>query len=165
MTTPSQPSPPFQFGLSSLLLITTLAAVVMSVSVMVPGIGIVLAIIATPALIRTYVLVQRSREDGKLASVQEKTLLFLACLGISALIALATGAAFFVTCLVGVFAGSAGKIDTSVTIGLIVGTLAGLIVLIPLMVNWFKRPTAERGNPLLKNLESTTAEPPPESDP
>ena len=49
MTNPSEPSPPFQFGLSSLLLITTLAAVVMSVSVMVPGIGIALAVISTPA--------------------------------------------------------------------------------------------------------------------
>ena len=57
-----QSAAPFQFGLSSLLLITTLVAVIMSVSVMVPGIGILLAIISVPALVRTYVLVRRKRE-------------------------------------------------------------------------------------------------------
>ena len=56
----SSKPPPFQFGLSSLLLITTLAAVVMSVGVMVPGVGIALAIVATPALIRTYILTRRA---------------------------------------------------------------------------------------------------------
>ena len=98
---PSGPqSPPFQFGISSLLLITTLVAVVMSVSVMVPGIGIALAVLATPALARTYVLSRRSRADGKPASAGEKVALFMMCLGIATLIALATGAAFFAACFV-----------------------------------------------------------------
>ena len=141
-TSPPRPqAPPFQFGLSSLLLITTLAAVIMSVGVMVPGIGIALAVISTPALIRTYVLVRRSRADGKPASTQEKFVFFVTCLGIAALIALVTGVAFFVTCLVGfVVSGSGlGSLDTGFTVGMILGTIAGLIVVILLMRSWFKQ--------------------------
>lgn len=167
-TRPAKPPPPrFQFGLSSLFLITTLAAVVMSISVMLPGIGIWLAIIATPALVRTYVLVRRSRADGKPASTEEKVVLFMACLGIAALIALATGAAFFVACFVGFWGGAAGGggLDRGSWGGGILGTFAGLIVLVLLMVKWFtwvKRPTTR--NALLKNPETAPAEPPPESD-
>ena len=143
-SSPRPQAPPFQFGLSSLLLITTLAAVIMSVSVMVPGVGILLAILATPALIRTYVLVRRSRADGKPAPTQEKFVLFITCLGISALIALGTGAAFFVTCLVGLAGGAAASgggwrgLDTGMTVGMILGTFVGLIVLILFLVKWFK---------------------------
>lgn len=162
-------SPPFQFGLSSLLLITTLAAVVMSVSVMVPGVGIALAVLATPALIRTYVLVRRSRAGDKPATMNEKVLLFMACLAIATLIAMATGAAFFAACFLGFWGGSAaagGGMD-SVAVGLItgpiLGLLAGLPVLTVLMVKWFRRPV--KSPPITLDLMSTTAEPPPGAGP
>jgi hypothetical protein len=141
---PSQ-SPPFQFGLSSLLLITTLAAVVMSVSVMLPGLGIALAVISVPALVRTYVLVRGSRADGKPASAQEKVVLFLTCLGIAAIIAIVTGAAFFVTCLVGFIGTSAASggvpssLDKSLTIGVVLGAGVGIPLLVVLLRWWFRQ--------------------------
>ncbi len=143
------PSPPFQFGLSSLLLITTLAAVVMSVSVMVPGLGIALAVISAPALIRTYVVVRNSREEGGVASIQEKIVLFLVCLCVSGLIALATGAAFFVTCFVGFWGSSAvaggglGSLGLGFLVGGLLGMAAGVTVFILLFRLWFKRSPRE----------------------
>ena len=158
---PRSQAPPFQFGLSSLLLITTLGAVIMSVGVMVPGIGILLAVISTPALIRTYVLVRRSRADGKPASTQEKFVLFVTCLGIAALIAVATGVAFFVTCFVGFFA----SLERGMTVGMILGTIGGLIVAILLIRFWFKQTgLSEKPLDYLRRDHTYPAELPPEGD-
>ncbi len=49
----------FQFGLSSIMLIITLAAVLLGVYEMAPGIGIALAIVAIPALIPTCIISMR----------------------------------------------------------------------------------------------------------
>jgi hypothetical protein len=137
---------PFQFGLSTMLLITTLVAVILSVSLMVPGVGICLAIVSVPALVRTYILVRRKREVGKSASNQEKALLFLACACIALLIALATGAAFFVPCFVGFMAGMnigasrANELGMGPIIGGISGTCFALPLLIYLLFIWFRYP-------------------------
>ena len=166
---PAPPSPPFQFGISSMLLITTLAAVVLSVTVMVPGIGIALAVVATPALVRTYMLTRRRRDSDKPVATGEKIVLFMMCLGIATLVALATGAAFFVTCFVsfwGVSAANGGRpaLDAGLTIGVILGTFAGLTVLIVLLVKWLARPAKKIEVP--KSLDLTTwLDTPPEGDP
>ena len=68
-------SPPFQFQLSSLLLVMTLFAVVMSASVTLPWAGIGLAVLAVPALTRTYVEMRRLPEDSDPVSLAEKALL------------------------------------------------------------------------------------------
>jgi hypothetical protein len=139
-------SAPFQFGLSSMLLITTLVAVIMSVSVMVPGIGISLAIVSVPALVRTYVLVRRRREAGMPATSHDKAVLFVMCLGIAVLISIATGAAFFASCFAGfivVSSASGGRmsaLDSGLMAGGILGTICGLALLIFLLVKWFRYP-------------------------
>jgi hypothetical protein len=151
-----------------MLLITTLAAVVMSVSVMAPGIGIALAVVATPALVRTYMLTRHRRDSDKPVAAGEKIVLFMMCLGIATLIALAAGAAFFVTCFFGFGVTSAGigkgSLDAGVTIGVILGTIAGLVVLIVLLVKWLRRPAKKIEVP--KSLDVTTwLDTPPEGDP
>jgi hypothetical protein len=135
---------PFQFGLSSLLLITTLVAVIMSVSVMVPGIGIFLAIVSVPALVRTYILIRRQRDEGKSASNRDKAVLFLLCLGIAALIALAVGVAFFMTCLGGFAIGSNHSLDTGFAVGGTVGTCCAVPLSIYLLWIWFRYPRKKR---------------------
>ena len=140
---------PFQFGLSSMLLITTLVAVIMSVSVMVPGIGIALAIVSVPALLRTYVLVRRKRENGETVTNQDKALLFVLCLGIALLIAIAAGAAFFVPCLAGAFSCNAvSKHGDGIFVGAMIGAIAGLIasltVLIYVLRKWFSHSSEKR---------------------
>jgi hypothetical protein len=138
MSTPAR----FQFGLSSMLLITTLVAVIMSVSLMVPGIGIALAMASVPALLRTYVLVRRKRESGDRVTNHDKALLFVLCLGIALTIAIATGAAFFVPCFVSTLAGAAiSNSSNGIAIGGMIGVIAGLIaaltVLVYLLRKWF----------------------------
>ena len=139
MSTPA----PFQFGIASLLLITALVAVIMSVSVMVPGIGIALAMASVPALLRTYVLVRRKRENGEPVTNQDKAVLFVACLGVAVLIAIATGAAFFVPCFVSAIACSAiGDGNNGLVVGGMIGAIAGLVTSLTLLVyllrKWFK---------------------------
>ncbi len=91
---------PFQFGLSSLLLITTLVAVILSISVMVPGIGICLAIVSVPALVRTYVVVRGQRATrAKWCPIRTRRCFSWRASCTATLIAVATAAAFFVTCL------------------------------------------------------------------
>jgi hypothetical protein len=141
-------SAPFQFGLSSMLLITTLVAVIMSVSVMVPGIGIALAVVSVPALLRTYVLIRRKREKGETVTNQDKAVLFVLCLGIAVTIAIATGAAFLVPCLVSTFAGGAiGNSENGLVVGAMIGAISGLVaslaLLIYLLRKWFKYPPHE----------------------
>jgi hypothetical protein len=160
-------SHPFQFGISSLLLITTLVAVVMSVSVMVPGIGICFAIVSVPALLRTYILVRRRRDANESATNSDKVVLFLLCLGIATLIGVAAGAAFYVTCLVGFLGGSAaagGKMD-SISVGLVVGGIVGACVALPLLVYllrvWFRYP---RSKPIADMPMAVTPTLPPSED-
>jgi hypothetical protein len=92
---------PFQFGLASIMLIITLAAVVLGVYKMAPGIGIALAIVAITALIPTCIISRRKGAQDEPLSSAEQISYFVAWLGLALIVLIAAGFAFFVTCFVG----------------------------------------------------------------
>jgi hypothetical protein len=149
-----------------MLWITTLVAIVLGISVKAPGVGVFLVIIAVPALIRSHVLLHHAREGGQPASSKEKVLLFLTCLGISALVALATGAAFFVTCLVGFFGGTGASENygLGLILGVLFGSITGLSIFVVLIRAWFKTPARGESAPRYPT-EIPLAEQPEEGDP
>ncbi len=97
----------FQFGISSIMLIITLAAVILGVWQMAPGIGIALAVVAIPALIPTCIISMKKGARGRPLTPSEKFGVFAALAGVVMIVIIASGIAFFVTCLAA--ASSAGK--------------------------------------------------------
>lgn len=95
---PQAGGPVLQFSIETLLLVTTLVAVCLGVSLSAPGLGIPLSFVAAPALIRTLIAGHQERAVGRKLSLGEKVLTFLASTGIMVAVIVAGGAAFFVTC-------------------------------------------------------------------
>jgi hypothetical protein len=100
---------PFQFGISSLLLVITFVAILCSVVKMNPGLGIVVAVLTVPAVLRTVLVAFRQQQGGKPMSAAGKTGVFMLTMAMSLCVAVAACAAFcftfFFTCL----AAAAGK--------------------------------------------------------
>jgi len=71
-----------------------------------PGIGILLAIVATPALVRTAVATARQRERGRPVTVGDSLLAFLGSLGVVVAVGTAAVVAFFATCFAVCLGGS-----------------------------------------------------------
>jgi hypothetical protein len=98
------PAGPFQYGLSSLFLIVTLGVILGSVFVMQPGLGIVAAILATPALLWTIVAAMRQGRRGEPMSPERRVSTFILALSTIVGGIIVTGGAFFIammgTCLV-----------------------------------------------------------------
>ena len=86
------------FGLSSLMLLIALIAVCLGVMRELPGLGIALAVVATPALIRTIGAVGRKEARGRPMDVPEIIGTFLGSVAVVTTIAVAAGAAFVATC-------------------------------------------------------------------
>ena len=95
--------PPFQFSLRALLIFTTYVAVLLSIGLMVPGLGILTAILLTPALLRTYFRSVQAAARGERLSGSEKAFNFIAgmavalCIGVAWAVAIAVAA--FAACL------------------------------------------------------------------
>jgi nitroreductase len=126
--------------LASLLLFTTLVAVLLSAFTTFPGLGIALTILAVPALARTCFVAIRTRDRGQPMPVIAKIHVFLVTLGVVTLIAVAVGATFYGTCWAGFFGGAAAssalgspggaysEIGWGLVTGIILGIIAGLVV-------------------------------------
>lgn len=133
---PSSPTEQFaarQFSLSSLMLTITLLAVVLGVARLSPGIGIGLAIVATPALVRTCITAVRRKTRGQPMTPLEKVGVFSATLGAVLTVLIAAGAAFYATCWAGFFGGAAvssiwAQGYDSIGWGLVTGVLLGIVV-------------------------------------
>jgi hypothetical protein len=78
----------FQFSLASILLIITLCAVVLGAFSVAPGLGIGLAILATPAAVCTGIVAMRRRAGGQPMSVAAKVGLFVGTLVLVMVIAI-----------------------------------------------------------------------------
>lgn len=104
LPSPERPQPPVTFAagrtfsLASLLLMIALMAICLGVGHEVPGLGIALAIVSAPALIRTTVLASRSRGRGRPMSASAKVWMFLASLAAVVVVFLSAVVAFFATC-------------------------------------------------------------------
>lgn len=88
----------------SLILVLGLIVVLVSLMFAAPGLGILLSLIAAPALIRTAVVVgRRNRTRGEDMTASEKSALFMASFAGVFLAAIASAAAFGVTCAAACF--------------------------------------------------------------
>lgn len=94
------------FSVGALLLTTTLVAVVIASWFVAPGLAIALALVATPAFIRTAILSFRKRAIGAPTDMSTKINLFLASSGIFLAIWLGVGISFYATCWAGFVGGA-----------------------------------------------------------
>ena len=96
------PQPPANLGrtfsLSTLFLWITLAAVVMGVIRLAPGLGIALAVVSLPSAFLTMESVRQNLRRGKSATVSEKVLLFLAWSSVAMALLLSFFGALFTVC-------------------------------------------------------------------
>jgi hypothetical protein len=135
---------PWTFSLSSLMLMMTLIAVCFGLGGVNPGLGIGVAILVTPAALRTAVAATRRRREGRGMTIDEKIAAFAASLGVVVAIIVATGAAFYATCWAGFFGGAMlsepfakgyDGLFIGLWTGVILGGLVGLYVLYR-MLRW-----------------------------
>ena len=117
---------PAQFSMSSIFLITTLIAILCAVFVATPGLGILLAIVATPPVVRTALVVNRIKRTGSLVSPQNKIFLFLSSLGttivVSSVSLIVAVGSFCTVCL------SAGT-ESAIPFSLLISTIfTGLVL-------------------------------------
>jgi hypothetical protein len=122
------PAAAARFSLASLMLVVTLAAVLFGVIAMRPGIGIALAVLSLPALVRTVGIQVRRREAGAPLAPLDRAMAFLASLAVATVIAVAAGASFVAICFpVGLAAFGTDSAPLAV-VGWILGIVAGLVV-------------------------------------
>ncbi len=128
----------FQFSLASTLLTMTLLATIFAVIATAPGLGILLAIVSLPPLVRTMFVVQRRQERGLEVNSEEKVALFIVSLTV-------TIAVSSVTLFLGLFTFCGAFLFTSTHSGWPVGLLtlfisAALTILaIWFFSNWIRR--------------------------
>ena len=88
-----------QFSLETLLMVITLAAVCLGMTAAAPGMGILIMVIAVPALIRTVMAGHQERQAGRPMSAGHKFLTFLASTGIVLAVVGAGCSAFLAACM------------------------------------------------------------------
>ncbi len=93
-----EPRAAYQFGISTVMLIITLSAVLLGVFQMQPGIGLALLFLLTPALVRTCVTAARREARGQPMSPTAKLGVFGSTVGIVIVVVAASIAAFFAVC-------------------------------------------------------------------
>ena len=138
---------PTQFSLESLMLVVTLVAVCLGMIMALPGLGILISIVAAPALVRTLITGYQEKAAGGHLTLAEKVMAFVASTGVTLAVLLtgfaAFGAACFGSCLVmvgmegtGVNRGVNG--DTLIMTLLWVSAFVGLATAIAMF--WLLRP-------------------------
>jgi DNA-directed RNA polymerase subunit RPC12/RpoP len=124
----------FQFTLTSMMLLTVMTAVLSSIFVMLPGLGIALTILSVPALVRTAYVSMYRGPRGRPLTFQEKAVVFMAWIGLGLIAALAAGVASYITCLAAIFSGSPGE-----GVAVIIGTITALVTAAGLMIFFWRR--------------------------
>jgi hypothetical protein len=137
---PKQPPPDpvpdrgITFSLSTLLLVTTIAAVCCGLFTAAPGLGIFVCILLAPALVRTAMVVRRRQARGHPVSTAQKAGLLLTSLVVAQVILIVVAfAAVGTFCAVCLSAGDERAIPAAL--------LAGALIVIPvivLMVKWVR---------------------------
>jgi hypothetical protein len=122
------PPPSARFTLASLMLIVTLSAVLFGVIALYRGIGIGLAVLSVPALVRTVGIQWRRRAAGAPLSPVDKGAAFLASLAVVTTITAASFAAFAAICFPAGLAAFGTDAVALAWFGWIVGIAAGLVV-------------------------------------
>jgi len=128
--TPGQELSP-SYNLGSLLLLTTLVAVVLGVTVHAPGWGILLMLFAVPPFIRTALIVGRLQRRGVTASLGRKAILYLDSVGIMFAFGVMTTLTLFATSFI---MGTVG-VPILAILGVASGYLAATTVLLSLLAS------------------------------
>lgn len=116
------------FSLTSLFMVMTLVAVGAGVFAAAPGLGIIFAILATPALIRTVVITAKQKSRGVAATPGQKVVRFLGSVGVVLLVLISIGVALLTACLTAC-AGYALGGKNGLGIGTAIGGAAGLALI------------------------------------
>jgi hypothetical protein len=132
------------FGLSGLMLLIALIAVVVTLIQAAPGLGIALGVLLAPPLVRTWLVLGKKRDLRQQVGFAEKLLLFLGSFATTAVIlcvvSIATVGTFCATCL-GLYALGAGRSQGTSTAALImvgIATLSVFLLLIWLFSFWIR---------------------------
>lgn len=88
-------SEPISFGLSTLMLIVTLAAVCFGLLVQAPGLAIPMCVLLIPVFVRTVMVVRRREASGLPVSPMQKVGMFLGSFGVASLLAVVVCVAAF----------------------------------------------------------------------
>jgi hypothetical protein len=129
-----------QFSLASLFLVMTLVAVCLGVFMLAPGLGILLAVVATPALVRTTITTSYYKQAGAPLTTAWKIKAFLVSLFIMLAVGVATFVAFQVVCWTGALLTQGRNSWPNVIVGCFVGLLVAVPVMIWLLVwSWPSR--------------------------
>jgi hypothetical protein len=131
----------FTFTLSSLMLVIALIAVGMGLLYEAPGLGILFAIVAIPALARTFVEVGRAKAVGRSLSTADKLSFFGISVALITVICVSALIAFVITCLPTAAASASAAGMAGVLVGLIVGTVAAGFVIVTLSRTLLRRKT------------------------
>lgn len=120
---------------ATVISLITLAAICLGVFLLMPGLGVLLVIVLTPALIRSTRVAGYRREAGAPLSPGEAIGTFLISWFIMSAIGIASLVAFLVVCFAGAVAaeGAGGKIEMVLGVGVIGGLLAAIPVAIGLL--------------------------------
>jgi hypothetical protein len=107
----------------AVLFLMVAAALIVSL----PGLGIILAILATPALVRAVMVAGRRQREGAPLTPGEKAGAFLTSLGIVVTVGVASFAAFWVTCFALVMGGLTLSGESSWGLVFLLSICAGLV--------------------------------------
>ena len=133
---------PATFSLATLMLLITLAAVFCGLTAAAPGLGIPLAVLITPALIRTFAASNVSRSQGIEPTAEAKIATFFASIGLMFLIMIAGFAVFFIGCCAAFSSGAhpPGNIfnDPSMAVFVLTG-IAVIVVMVWLFIRAWPR--------------------------
>ena len=116
---------PRSFSLATLLAVLTLTAVCIGVTVQAPGIGIGLAVLSAPALVRTVGIGKRHKAKGQPLTIGAKLLAFLGSLAVVTTIAVASFIAFVVICFSIGLASHESNNEALFILGWILGIVVG----------------------------------------
>jgi hypothetical protein len=139
----------WQFGLDSLLLMMTFAAVLVGAFAAAPGLGVAVALVSAAPLLRTVIVARKGRVAGVPLTPLQKALSFFAGVAFIVVLAVSVGIAFYLTCwvgFIGVAFGSSifgrdglGMLAPALWTGFIFGGIAGIVVAV-----WIIRRTIRR---------------------
>jgi len=129
---------PPQFGLSSLLLMVTLTAVVLGIGAMAPGLAVALVVLTAPALVRTAGVAVRRAQRGEPLSIKAKMWVFGGTMALLAIIGIAVPAAFVLTCFPVALAAFGMESMFLLGLAFVLGIAVSLLVLY-FLFRWFRR--------------------------
>ncbi|MGB6043189.1 MAG: hypothetical protein WBF93_08545 [Pirellulales bacterium] len=135
---------PISFGLSTLMLIVTLAAICFGLLGRAPGLAVPMCVLLVPVFVRTVMVVRRRQAAGAPVSAWEKVGLFAGSFGVASLLAVVVSVAAFCSfcgvCLLAVSTDKSygGGETLAFGIGMCTAAAAALVAIV-FIIKWIRR--------------------------